>query len=83
MLRRHVHIVRFLMGVVIVLCVTTSARAAAFSSPSVLRASRVVGTLVDAERPAGDHPVVRDGTIDGNTPAASGVYTVRMESDGR
>ncbi len=46
-------------------------------------AGRVVRTLVDEERVAGEHAVVWDGTTDGNTPAASGVYFVRMESGGR
>ena len=44
---------------------------------------RVVRTLADEERAAGEHAVQWDGTTDGNTPAASGVYFVRMETDGR
>jgi len=46
-------------------------------------AGRVVRTLVDEERSAGEHTVQWNGTTDGNNPAASGVYFVRMESDGR
>jgi hypothetical protein len=44
---------------------------------------RVVRTLVDEESEAGEHAVVWDGTTDGNNPAASGVYFIRMESGGR
>ena len=46
-------------------------------------AGRVVRTLVDDECGAGEHTVQWDGTTDRNTPAASGVYFVRMESGGR
>ncbi len=44
---------------------------------------RVVRTLVDDERAAGEHAVQWDGTTDGNIPAASGVYFVRLEPGGR
>jgi len=46
-------------------------------------AGRVVRTLVDDERVAGEHAVQWDGLTDRNTPAASGVYFVKMESGGR
>lgn len=44
---------------------------------------RVVRTLVDREHEPGEHAVQWDGTTDGNTPAASGVYFVKLQSDGR
>jgi len=44
---------------------------------------RVVRTLIDAEHEPGAHAVQWDGRTDQNTPAASGVYFVRMESGGR
>jgi hypothetical protein len=43
-------------------------------------AGRVVRTLVDAPLDAGPHTIVWDGTTDGGTRAASGVYFVRMRS---
>ncbi|MCD4690359.1 immune inhibitor A [bacterium] len=46
-------------------------------------AGRVVRTLVDASHDAGEFEIIWNGTTDGNTRAASGVYFVGMESDGR
>ena len=45
-------------------------------------AGRVVATLVDAEREAGEHEAIWDGTTDEGLPASSGVYFIRMEAGG-
>ncbi len=67
--------------------VTTIAYALATPGRVTIRvhdaAGRLVRTLVDEECTAGEHAVQWDGTTDGSTPAASGVYFVRMESGGR
>ncbi len=44
-------------------------------------AGRVVRTLVDEERSAGEHATVWDGRTDSGDRAASGVYFVRMTAD--
>jgi hypothetical protein len=44
-------------------------------------AGRLVRTLDDAEREAGPHSVVWDGTDDGGLGVGSGVYFCRLESD--
>ena len=43
---------------------------------------RLVRTLVDEDLNAGDYRVIWDGTTDSGDRAASGVYFVRMETDG-
>jgi hypothetical protein len=45
-------------------------------------AGRVVRTLVDSPVDAGPHTVVWDGTTDTGSRAASGVYFVKMETEG-
>lgn len=44
---------------------------------------RLVRTLVDESRGAGEHRVVWDGTDDGGRAAASGVYLYRLNADGQ
>jgi flagellar hook assembly protein FlgD len=43
---------------------------------------RLVATLVDGERDAGEYRAVWDGKTDGGARAACGVYFVRMEAAG-
>ncbi|MEZ4387981.1 MAG: FlgD immunoglobulin-like domain containing protein [Candidatus Krumholzibacteriia bacterium] len=43
---------------------------------------RLVRTLVDGQRPAGDQQVRWQGVDNGGRPVASGVYVVRLQAHG-
>lgn len=60
----------------------TLARAGRVELDVIDVAGRHVRSLLDGRRTAGDHAVMWDGRDDGGRPVASGVYTVRLRTDG-